>query len=101
MSNKAAKEAELQNLHAELAKVLKTAINETELKIVDLPDAESETGTVKTVVKTRNAAVLNAARQFLKDNNIQCARGAPSPEITDLAQAYNLPFAGSDQPGVQ
>jgi len=82
-NNKAAKEAELQNLHAELAKVMKEAIHEV--------DDEGR----------RNAAVLNAARQFLKDNNIQCARGAPSPEITDLAKAYNLPFAGSDQPGVQ
>ncbi len=78
--SKAAKEIELQELHAELAKVFKEAINEVD-----------ENG-------KRNAATLSAARQFLKDNGVTCARGMPSQPVADLDKAvYPLPFAGTEE----
>ena len=78
MTSKTASQGELELLHAQLATTLSKAIDELEPKIVELPDAEAEGGKKKTVVMVRNAAVLNVARQFLKDNNIQ-AELAKSP----------------------
>lgn len=59
MSTKAT-ERELSELHSQLATVLKEAIKPE--------DALDEDGNV--VGKKYNTAALNAARQFLKDNNI-------------------------------
>lgn len=99
--SKAAKEGELQSLHAALAKTLAEAVIETEIKIVDIPDESAEGGTRKVAVRTRNAAVLNAARQFLKDNNIACAPGHPSKDLRDLDAAVGeLPFEGSPYEGL-
>lgn len=94
MSESAKKDA-LERLHATLAETLAVAITETEIKVIELPDEKTEGGTKRVTVRTRNAAVLNAARQFLKDNGIECAPGHPSKPVTDLAS--KLPFAG--EPG--
>lgn len=95
--SRAANEGELQELHDSLAKTLAEAVVETEIKVIDIPDGENEDGTTrykKVAVKTRNAAVLNAARQFLKDNGIQCARGRPSTAVSELKDKFDLPFEG-------
>lgn len=78
--SKAAKESALQELHAALAKTFMESIDEVD-----------ENG-------KRNAAVLNAARQFLKDNGVACARDLPSQPIKDLAErAFKLPFEGTGE----
>lgn len=96
--SKAATTEALQELHAALATELAVAIKETEIKIIDLPDAEAEGGTRKVAVHTRNAAVLSAARQFLKDNGIECAPGKPSGPVQVLASALPFPtHPGGDE----
>lgn len=45
---------------------------------------------------TAPAAYLNTVRQFLKDNNIECAHGKPSEAMQGLLTT--LPFAGDDHP---
>jgi hypothetical protein len=73
---------DLQSLHTELAKVLKKHVSKSYMDDDgnELPPP---------------AAILNVARQFLKDNNID---GVPT-EGTPLAQlAQRLPF--SDSPDV-
>lgn len=91
--SKAASRPELETLHDTLAKVLAEAVKETEIKIIDLPDAAVEGGSVKTVVRTRNAAILNAARQFLKDNGVECAPGYPSDALKEVKKSVeSLPF---------
>lgn len=103
--SKAAKAESLEQLHAALADELAVAIKETELKIIEVPDADAENGKRKELVRTRNAAVLSVARQFLKDNNIECAPGHPSASVGNLAAT--LPFAGApmdatgDDPALQ
>jgi hypothetical protein len=94
--SKAASKPALEELHDALAKVLKEAVTETELKVIELPEGtkladgtDAAAGT-KIVVRTRNAALLGQARQFLKDNNIECAPGFPSKPVKELAEG--LPF---------
>ena len=81
--SKAASRPELEELHAALALELASAIKEVEVTV-----EETEGGTV--VSKKRNAAILSVARQFLKDNNVDCAAGRPSKPLQALAAS--LPF---------
>ena len=81
---------ELGRLHNDLADVLSEAINERELHILTLPDGE------KKAVLRRNAAILNVARQFLKDNGIE-AVAAPGSKMEALKQSIGkLPFPGEE-----
>lgn len=79
--------AELDRLHGELAKVMLVAI-----KPEPVLDAE---GTL--VGHKLNAALLSAARQFLKDNGVE---GPAKPELGALAAALldPLPFATDGTP---
>jgi hypothetical protein len=72
--SKKATENELSGLHAEIAKILKQGI-QPEPIVVD-----GEVVGYKT-----NAAVLNVARQFLKDNNITST--TDSKPVADLVDA--------------
>jgi hypothetical protein len=66
MSNKKpAPEGDMSKLHADLAKTLSEFLREME---------------------EPNAALLNVARQFLRDNDITCDPDAPNPEIRNLAE---------------
>lgn len=71
---------ELQDLHSELAKVLKKHISK---KYQDEDGNEAPPP----------AAILNVARQFLKDNNIDAVptEGSPLGELKE-----KLPFGGSE-----
>lgn len=66
-----ASEAALAELHAALATVLKNS----------LAPAKDENG--KDLPP--NPALLSVARQFLKDNHIECGAGAPSVPLAGLA----------------
>jgi peptidyl-tRNA hydrolase len=99
VSKAAAKQA-LEELHASLATELAAAIKEKEIKIVEIPDESSETGTTKVVVRTRNAAVLSAARQFLKDNGIECSPGFPTAPVKSLVAGMPFTDAPDDHPTV-
>lgn len=70
---------ELQDLHTELARVLKKHIGK---KYTDEDGNEAPPP----------AAILNVARQFLKDNNIDAVPAEGSP-LAELAE--KLPFTGS------
>lgn len=97
--SKAATRPALELLHDALATELAAAVKEKELKVIEIPDEASEGGTKRVAVQTRNAAVLNAARQFLKDNGIECAPGHPSPAVKNLASELppaGAPLAGDD-----
>ena len=67
---------ELGELHGTLAKILAQEIQKENL------DKDGN--------KVRNAAILNVARQFLKDNGIE-SLGTENPEIKELTKAF-LPF---------
>lgn len=70
---KSASEESLEELHKTLADTLAAAIKSSEA----------------------NASILNVARQFLKDNNIQAVPVAGSP-LTKLKSAVEaLPFEGA------
>lgn len=71
MSKTSAKENELGDLHSALAKILKEQVN-----------LRDENGKC-------NAAILNVARQFLKDNGIDAAP-EHNQELKELAE--ELPF---------
>lgn len=73
----------LQDLHNKLADVLLEALHEG----VPLQDS-----TGKIVKAPAPAAVLNVARQFLKDNNID-ALPVEGSKVASIAAS--LPFAGS------
>lgn len=72
MANKA-DEKVLVGLHGRLAEVLKDALQD---------QYDKETG----AKLPPNAAILNVARQFLKDNKIEAvpAKGSPIGELSDL-----------------
>lgn len=72
MTNKA-DEQSLGELHGTLASVLKNALE---------PQYDPETG----AQLPPNAAILNVARQFLKDNKIEAiaAQGSPLAGLADL-----------------
>jgi hypothetical protein len=90
--SKAAPKTRLEELHDQLARVLAEAIHEREVKVIELPDESAEGGTRKVTVHTRNAAILNAARQFLKDNNIEAPVGGTAA-LNDLKnEVSKLPF---------
>lgn len=74
MSNNKADEAALVSLHGKLAEVLKEALEQdyTDDKGDPIPPP---------------AAILNVARQFLKDNKIEAAtapKGTPMGDLSDL-----------------
>jgi alanine-alpha-ketoisovalerate/valine-pyruvate aminotransferase len=77
----------LGSLHEELAKVLTKAIKEG----VPMKDDEGNV-----YVAPAPAAILNVARQFLKDNNIDCAPEATNP--IGLLKEASLPFSDSVVP---
>lgn len=95
-NSKSAPVEAMQELHASLVELLKTAIHETEVKVIELPDEAAEGGKRKVTVRTRPAAILNVARQLLKDNNIEAAPKA----LADLQKSLgDLPFPGDDPGG--
>ena len=66
----------LEELHGELARVLAKAIKE------GIPMKDDTTGEVTKAPAP--AAILNVARQFLKDNNIQGT--VDNPDITGIVE---------------
>lgn len=70
-----ASEKELSSLHAELASILKESIQPEPIL----------NGEGEVVGKKYNAAALNAARQFLKDNNITST--LDSKPVADLVDS--------------
>jgi hypothetical protein len=78
MTNKRATEEALSELHAELAGVLKKAVQYRD------PDTQMP-----------QAALLNVARQFLKDNKIesQAPAGSPLRDLADLPEFDDFPEA--------
>ena len=76
----------LQDLHTKLATVLAEAISE------GVPVKDEVTGKVHKAPAP--AAIMNVARQFLKDNNIEAipATGSALGKLTDA-----LPFAGTSE----
>lgn len=70
---------DMDSLHAQLANTLKDSIEE-------LKGADEKRGL---------AALLNVARQFLKDNNVTALPVSDSP-LKKLTES--LPFAGGDFP---
>ena len=96
----AAKQEALEALHAALAASLAESINEKEVKIIELPDdLVLENGTTvvsgsKMITRSRNASILNVARQFLKDNGVESAKLPATPAGKSLVES--LPFAGAD-----
>jgi hypothetical protein len=93
MNSKKADQQQMEDLHGQLVEVLAAAIHEKEPKVVDLPDAEAPGGKVKATVMVRNAAILNVARQLLKDNGIQADLNKSPAGRSLLA---GLPFAGTE-----
>jgi len=73
----AATQKELNNLHATLAKELTDLIK----------NGETVYRGDKKVKVRASAAVLNVARGFLKDNNVECDSGVPTAEIGTLSGA--------------
>ena len=78
----------LGNLHDLLANTLAQAIKE------GVPVVNQETGEVTKAPAP--AAILNVARQFLKDNNIDCAPEATNP--LGLLKEATLPFGENVTP---
>ena len=72
----AASNKELGELHGHLAKILKEEIQKENL------DKDGN--------KVRNAAILNVARQFLKDNGIESV-GRENENIKELEKVF-MPF---------
>lgn len=72
----AATNKELGDLHGHLAKILKEEIQKENL------DRDGN--------KVRNAAILNVARQFLKDNGIE-SLGSANENIKELEKVF-MPF---------
>lgn len=87
----------LQDLHSQLANVLISALNNGEVEV------DKETG-AKALVPA-SPAMLNVARQFLKDNDIK-AMVVPESPLDKLGKAVSrhantLPFEGSDEPATR
>lgn len=87
----------LQDLHTKLAEVLISALENGETEI------DKETGEIALV--TASPAMLNVARQFLKDNEIK-AMTVPESALDRLSKAAskhasNLPFEGSEEPATR
>lgn len=80
--SRASKQA-MDALHGALATTFKDILENGE-KVVD-----KETGEV--VRATPGASMLNAVRQFLKDNGVEAAPGT-SPEVDALTRKSALPF---------
>lgn len=87
MTAKTATESELASLHRQLAKELTERITEGDYEVAL---TEDEDGNVieNRVKKPVSPALLNTARQFLKDNNIEAS--PDSKEMGDLVDS--LPF---------
>ncbi len=79
-----ADEKELAGLHGQLAKVLKDAITEGVPILADGNPLMDKDGNV--IRMPAPAAILNVARQFLKDNKIEAinAEGSPLHDLSDL-----------------
>lgn len=87
MEKKNASEKELGNLHGVLAQELADRIKDGEKEIVFTEDDEGNV--IENVVrKPAPSAILNVARQFLKDNNIEATRD--NEQIKELVDG--LPF---------
>jgi hypothetical protein len=78
MSNtKSAPAKELNALHREMAK-----------ELIDLVKNGETVWRGDRKVKVRaSAAILNVARGFLKDNNVECSSDAPTAEVGTLTEA--------------
>jgi hypothetical protein len=81
---------QLQSLHDAMTKALLDAVTE------GVPVVNEKTGEV--IKAPAPAAILNVARQFLKDNNIEAIAvpGSPLKSLVD-----NLPFAGPEDEQAQ
>lgn len=75
----------LLDLHSKLADVLLEALQE------GVPVEDQKTGDI--IKAPAPAAMLNVARQFLKDNNVD-ALPVPGSKVASIAES--LPFAGSE-----
>lgn len=82
---------EMDALHAQLAITLRDEIDSFKEPI----EVADEDGTVTKVSRDRKglAALLNVARQFLKDNNVT-ALAVPDSPTANLAKG--LPFLGTE-----
>lgn len=80
---------ELSTLHTKLALVLADAIENGE-------KAKDEEGNLISV--TPSPALLNVARQFLKDNDIKAkvVEDSPLDKLAKAATSKSLPFEGAD-----
>lgn len=67
-----ASDAAMDALHASLASLLKDSL-------------EPKTDPITGASLPPNPALLSVARQFLKDNHIECGAGAPSVPLAGLA----------------
>ena len=84
MTTKKATEQQLSELHAELAGIFKQAIQPEPIVVVG-----------EVVGQKYNAANLNAARQFLKDNNITSTLDSkPMADLVDSLPSFQ------DEPGM-
>lgn len=85
--NRPATEGELSELHNQLAKELTKRIKEGEVEVTLTEDDEGNV-VENEVKKPVSPALLNTARQFLKDNNIEAS--PDSEQMHDLVDS--LPF---------
>jgi hypothetical protein len=75
----AATRTEMGSLHDELAKRLTDVIK----------NGEEVTRGEDTFKVPASAAMLNVARGFLKDNNVECDENLPTRQIGELSNAVN------------
>lgn len=82
---------EMDTLHSQLARTLKEEIESFKVPI----EVADEDGKIKKVQRDKKglAALLNVARQFLKDNDVT-AQAVPESPLKSLADS--LPFAGEE-----
>lgn len=81
----------LQDLHSSLARVLAEAIEQ------GVPVRDDETGQVTKAPAP--AAILNVARQFLKDNGIEAVPAGKKSPLGALAAV--MPFQKPDRTGTE
>jgi hypothetical protein len=96
VSAERAKEEALAGLHAKLAETLADAIEKGEpVRINGESFVDTKTGEV--VRGPASAAILNVARQFLKDNDIKSLPTGQTPAerlAAAMPKGTNLPFEG-------
>lgn len=83
---------EMDALHAQLARTLKEEIESFTVPV----EVKDEDGNTTKMPRDKKglAALLNVARQFLKDNDVT-AMAVPDSPLANLTDS--LPFAGGDE----